>query len=169
MLLSAHLPGQQHVGQRCPSAVFAEVAGSELREVRSDVLFAGRRALVIGMPGAFSPICSQSHLPDFIANADRFRSAGFGVIACITPNDPWVNAAWKSQIDPEGKITILSDGNLDFAREMGLTVHHREMFLGERSQRYLLQLRNAVVERMNVERSALNYSCTRSSDVVLDF
>jgi peroxiredoxin len=163
---SLHTP--QTAGQRCPSVVLSELVGGALREVRSDLLFGGCKALVIGVPGAFTPVCHGSHLPDFVANADRFRAAGFTVIACVTPNDPWVNAAWSREIDPEGKIRMLSDGNLDFARQMGLTAVNRELFLGERSKRYLLQLRNAVVERMSVERLMVDYSCTRTDDVTLE-
>ncbi len=86
---------------------------------------------------------------------------------CITPNDPWVNAAWSRQIDPEGKVRMLSDGNLDFARGLGLTAVSRDLHLGERSRRYLIQMRGGKIERATAERSILHVSCTRSDDLLI--
>jgi peroxiredoxin len=159
---------QGGIGRRCPSVVLAELRLGEIRSVTTESLFMGRRALIIGVPGAFTPVCSRTHLPDIVAQADRFRAAGFSVIACITPNDPWVNDVWSQEIDPKRKLTMLSDGNLDFARGLGLLETNREYFLGERSKRYMLQLTDSVIERMGVEQSILNVTCTRADDIMLD-
>jgi 2-Cys peroxiredoxin 5 len=129
---------------------------------------AGVRAVMIGIPGAFTPVCTQRHIPDFVANSDMLYKKGFGVIACVTPNDPWTNEAWARVVDPHGRITFLSDGNLDLARALKVTTTERDLFIGERSTRYMLTTRNALVERLVVEPKVNMLSCTRSEDVLLD-
>ncbi|MBN9319785.1 MAG: peroxiredoxin [Caulobacterales bacterium] len=156
------------IGRFPPQAVFAELVGDEVRTVTSSELFKVQRAVVIGVPGAFTPVCTQKHLPDFVAQAPRLVASGIDLIACVTPNDPWVNAAWSKQIDPRGKIRMLSDGNLDFCRALGLTGSAREWNLGERSRRYLMQLRGGRIDRISVERSILEVACTRPADLTVD-
>ena len=156
------------IGRFPPQAVFAELVGDEVRHVPSGDVFGFRRAVIIGVPGAFTPVCTERHLPDFVAQAPRLLASGIDVIACITPNDPWVNAAWSKQIDPKGKIRMLSDGNLDFCRALGLTASAREWNLGERSRRYLMQLRGGRIDRISVERSIIEVACTRPQDLMVD-
>jgi 2-Cys peroxiredoxin 5 len=158
---------QSLIGMPPPSAVFAELIDDQLHETESRALFAHYKAVIIGVPGAFTPICTRKHLPDFVANADRLRASGVELVVCITPNDPWVNAAWSQQIDPQGKIRMLSDGNLDFARALGMTTMARDLHAGERSRRYLIQMRAGKIDRATVERSILDVSCTRSDDLML--
>lgn len=155
------------IGRHLPHVTFAELVGESITDLASDVLFGGKRSIIIGVPGAFTPVCTQKHLPDFVVHADRLRASGFELIACITPNDPWVNKAWSDLIDPEGKIRMISDGNLDFARALGLTASCRELHLGERSRRYLIQLRGGKIDRVSVERSILEVACTRPDDLML--
>jgi glutaredoxin/glutathione-dependent peroxiredoxin len=155
------------IGKRLPSAVLGLLDGDALVEKTTESLFGCGRAVIIGAPGAFTPACHTRHLPDFVANADRLRAAGFTTIACITPNDPWVNAVWAKQGDPHGKIDILSDGNLDLAHALGLTVVGRQAHAGTRSQRYLIQLREGLIERISVERNPFAVTCTRSEDVMI--
>jgi 2-Cys peroxiredoxin 5 len=154
-------------GQRVPAAALAELQDGELVVVRTERLFAGKRAIVMGMPGAFSPTCAQKHLPDFIGNADRLRSAGFQLLACITPNDPWVIERWARELDPKGRIRFLSDGNLDLTRKLGLSVRADHYHLGERSARYTMILRDAVIEKLAVEHAIEEFSCTAVDAVLL--
>jgi 2-Cys peroxiredoxin 5 len=156
------------VGDRAPDVTLAQMSFGELRMVRLQALLAGQRAIIIGIPGAFTPVCTQRHIPDFVLNSETFRQKGFGVIACVTPNDPWTNEAWSRVVDPQGKITFLSDGNLDLARALRVTTTERELFIGERSTRYMLLTRNAMVERLVIEPQVNMLSCTRSEDVFLD-
>lgn len=155
------------VGQRVPDAMLAEMRDGVPAPVHTEALFSGRAAVVLGVPGAFSPVCSQRHLPDFIANAERLKASGLGHLFCIAPNDPWVLEQWARQIDPEGKVRFLSDGNLDFTRRMGLQARHEHLHLGDRSQRYTMIVRNAVIEKLAVESNILDYTCARSSELVL--
>lgn len=156
------------IGQRAPLAMLAELVGGEVKAVSTDTLFAGRRAVVIGVPGAFTPICTKTHLPEFIASADEMRRAGYSLVACIVTSDPFATERWAREMDPEHKVRFLSDGNLDFTRAANVVSLERDLFLGERSARYLMVLENAIVHRFSVERSVLDVSCTRGKDVFLD-
>ncbi len=152
-------------GQRLPPVTFAEMRHGEVTPVRLEPLLAGKRSLLIGVPGAFTPVCSDRHLPQFIEMADRLRKAGFDQLLVIAPSDPFVIAAWSNQVDPGRKLRFLSDGNLEFTRKTGLTSHEGALFLGERSRRYTMIVQDAVVERLNVETSVLNVTCSRAAAV----
>lgn len=154
-------------GRRIPPASLAELQNGELVALSTERLFEGRRAIVMGMPGAFSPTCAQKHLPDFIGNAERLRSAGFQLLACITPNDPWVMDRWARELDPARKIRFLSDGNLELTRKLGLSVWADSYHLGERSARYTMILKDAVVEKLAVENTIEEFACTAVDAVLL--
>jgi 2-Cys peroxiredoxin 5 len=153
-------------GERLPNVDLAEIVGGDLTILRSEQLFAGKRAIVIGVPGAFTPVCSGRHLPDYVKAADQLTSQGYSLIACIAPNDPWTLAQWSRMLDPKGRIRMLSDGNLEFIRKAGLACDVGNLFLGERSRRYLMLLQDAVVMRLTVEPEVESFSCTRAQDVL---
>ena len=154
-------------GLRIPPASLAELQNGELTVLSTERLFAGKRAIVMGMPGAFSPTCAQRHLPDFISNAERLSSAGFQLLACITPNDPWVMDRWAQELDPAPKIRFRSDGNLELTRKLGLSVRADSYHLGERSARYTMILKDAVIERLAVENTIEEFACTAVDAVLL--
>jgi 2-Cys peroxiredoxin 5 len=160
---------QVRVGQRVPPAWLASLdAAGELSPVHTEKLLCGVKALVIGVPGAFTPICTHQHLPGFIERAPAIRKAGFGAVICIASSDPFATAEWAHQIDPAGRLTFLSDGNLAFTRACGLASREEALFLGERSRRYLMCVEDAVVTRLHVESSVLQVSCTSADEVLLD-
>ena len=154
------------VGSRVPSVKLGCLQGGEITAITTDELFADKKSIVLGIPGAFTPICAQQHIPDFIANAEKMRAAGYNQLICIAPNDPFVLEAWAASIDPLSKIKFMSDGNLEFCTALNMAVVHNALFLGRRSQRYLLVLHNHVVQHVKVESSILNYSCTRAQDAL---
>lgn len=156
------------VGRRVPDVALGELRDGEIATVRTEALFLGVRAVVVGVPGAFTPVCTKHHLPDFIASAPKLRAAGFSLIACIAPNDPWTLARWAQDVDPGGVIRFLSDGNLAFTRALGLSARGDGLFLGERSQRYVMTLNGAVIEKLRVEDDIVNLFCTGADTVMLD-
>lgn len=159
------MPYAARVGQRLPPVVLGELVNGEIRRVALESLLAGRRAVVFGVPGAFTPICSQRHAPEFIAKAPALRKSGIDAIICIGPNDPWTMAAWAESIDPTGQVRFMSDGNLEFARQTGLVESHPDYFLGERLKRFVMITQDAVVEHLGVENALLSLSCSRVDDV----
>lgn len=99
---------------------------------------AGKRAVIVGIPGAFTPVCTCEHVPDLLRNAPRLREGGIEAIVCVAPNDPWAVDAWAGSVDPDGELEFLSDGNLSLARALGVNVVDSENMLGETSGRYMM-------------------------------
>jgi peroxiredoxin len=153
-------------GERLPDVELAYLEAGALRTVRPDNIFAGRRAVLIGLPGAFTPLCHGRHLPDFVNAWGQLTASGFDLVAWISPNDPWTQNAWAAQLDPENRLRRFSDGNLEFARAAGLTCRADDLFMGERCQRFSMVLRDAVVERLSVELQYATFSCSRASAVL---
>lgn len=122
---------------------------------------------MIGVPGAFTPICTREHLPPFIEKADALKRSGFTNILCIVTSDAFAADVWQQQIDPQRTLRMISDGNLDFTRATGLMSIERDLFLGERSCRYAMIVENAIVTKLSVEKSVLSASCS-SADVMLE-
>jgi len=151
-----------------PSLTLCDLIDDDLVSVETTELFRGARTLLLGVPGAFTPVCTQHHLPEFIANADNLRAAGFSQLLCVAPNAPWTVQRWAKEIDPEGKIRFLSDGNLSFVRKFGLTTRVDDLFLGECSKRYLMTVNDGVIERLRVERLVTDITCTSTNSALLD-
>ena len=102
------------------------------------------------MPGAFTPTCSEQHLPGFVDNADAIKGKGVDSIVCVAVNDPFVLDAW-SQDRGAGDLTIVGDGNGDFTRALGLEMDGRGFGLGTRSQRYAMIVEDGTVTKLAVE------------------
>ncbi|NJC40661.1 2-Cys peroxiredoxin 5 [Brevundimonas alba] len=156
------------VGERVPPIRLGRLHEGFVTSQSLETLFQGRRGIVIGVPGAFTPVCTGSHVPDFVERAPQLKASGFDFIACIASNDPWALDLWSRQLDPEGRLIFLSDGNLEFVRKTGLTRSDPDQFLGERCRRFMMILNGAVVEKLSVEAELAALTCTRSADVLLD-
>lgn len=149
------------IGRELPSIQLGELRGDDVSAVDALDRFGHGRALIAGMPGAFTPVCSGQHAPNLVKNAPRLSDM-FDHIACIVTSNPFSTSTWTKFVDPEGRVSFFSDGNREFARALGLICHHPELFVGEVSARYMITLREGVIESMSVERSVLNFSCTRT-------
>ena len=161
------MPFTLKTGQRVPAIALGELMQGEVKRVQLETLLAGRRAVVFGVPGAFSPICSERHAPGFIAKARMLKRTGFDLVVCIGPNDPWTMAAWAETIDPDRQIRFLSDGNMDFGRKTGLTESHPDHFMGERLKRFVMITQDAVVQHLGVETTIFTVSCSGADDVLM--
>lgn len=139
-------------GDRLPEAGFLEFDGEALSEVTGGELFAGRKVVVFGVPGAFTRICSAAHLPSFIRTAAAFRARGVDEILCIAVNDPFVLHAWSEATGAAaGGVRLLSDAGGDFVRALGLTLDAPAAGLFGRSQRYAMLVEDGTVTVLNVE------------------
>ncbi len=121
------------------------------QDVHTDELFKGKRVIVFSLPGAFTPTCSVKHLPGFVDKADELKAKGVDEIACVAVNDAFVLQAWAREAGAEGKVTMLSDGNGEFARALGLTMDASRFGMGERGQRWSAIVEDGVVKSLNVE------------------
>jgi peroxiredoxin len=140
-----------NVGDRLPSATLRQVTPEGPKEVSSDDFFRGKKVVLFAVPGAFTPACSQRHLPGFVDKATDIRAKGIDEIACVAVNDAAVMGAWGKDQKTDGKVTMLADGSGDFARALGLELDLSKGGLGVRSKRYSMLVENGVVKALNVE------------------
>ena len=138
------------IGQRVPATTLTKATADGPDQVGSDDFFAGRTVALLAVPGAYTPTCSAKHLPSFVDKAGELKAKGVDEIACTSVNDAFVMAAWAKSTGAEG-ITMLADGNGDFATALGLTMDGSKFGLGQRSQRYAMLVKDGVVEQLNVE------------------
>lgn len=137
------------IGDRIPEAVLQHI-DEGVKKIDTPTLFEGRRMVLFAVPGAFTPTCSERHLPGFVEHFDAFRERGIEV-ACMAVNDPFVMQAWgESQHVPPG-LRMLADGNGDFTRALGLQMDASGYGMGLRSKRFALYAENGVVKDLFVE------------------
>ena len=137
-------------GDRLPDVPLTVATADGPKPTTSGEFFRGKRVALFAVPGAFTPTCSARHLPSYVDKAGELKGKGIDEIACVSVNDPFVMAAW-GQRDGSPDITMLADGNGDFAEATGLTMDGSKFGLGQRSQRYSMIVNDGMVEQMNVE------------------
>ena len=138
------------VGDRLPDVPIAVATAEGPQQTSSGEFFRGKRVALFAVPGAYTPTCSARHLPSYVDKAQDLKGAGIDEIACISVNDPFVMAAWGNS-DGSDDITMLADGNGQFADAVGLAFDGSKFGMGKRSQRYSMIVNDGVVERVNVE------------------
>ncbi len=137
-------------GSRIPEGSLGRMTSDGPSQVSTQEIFEGRKVVVFAVPGAFTPSCSASHLPGFVANADKIKAKGVDEIVCISVNDPFVMDAWGKQQNAE-EIAMLADGSGNFTRAAGMELDLRERGLGIRSKRYAMVVENGTVSHLMVE------------------
>lgn len=139
------------VGDKLPSTMIVKATDNGPEAVSSEEFFAGRKVALIAVPGAFTPTCSARHLPGFLDKADDLKAKGIDEVAFTSVNDAFVMNAWAKANESGDKVTMLADGNGDFAKAVGLTMDGSKFGMGERSQRYSMIVNDGVVEELNIE------------------
>lgn len=140
------------VGERVPGVrvkLARETGGGE--EISSDALFAGKKVVLFGLPGAFTPTCSAKHLPGFIQHADALSAKGVQLVACLSVNDAFVMGAWGEAQRAFPKIAMIADGNGELTRALGLEQDLSGSVMGARSRRYAAVIEDGVVTHLDVE------------------
>ena len=138
------------VGDHLPQATFRVNGPDGPQAKTTDDVFKGRRVVLVGVPGAFTPACHRNHLPGFVAKREEILARGIDAIAVTSVNDIFVLNAWQQQSGAEG-IEFLADGNAEFAKAIGLEMDGSGFGLGPRSQRYAMLVDDGVVRILNVE------------------
>lgn len=139
------------VGEKIPNVALQRMTAGGIESVETSQLFAGKRAVLFAVPGAFTPTCSDQHLPGFVSRAGELRAKGVELIACVAVNDAFVMDAWAKAQGVGEEVEMLADGNGELAAALGLTLDAHGFGMGVRSQRYAALIEDGVVRQLNVE------------------
>ena len=138
-------------GEKLPDATFKTITPDGAKDLTTADIFAGKKVVMFGVPGAFTPTCSNNHLPGYLENYDALLARGVDTIAVLATNDHHVMAAWARFTGGEDKLLFLADGNGDFVRKAGLDTDLSAHGMGVRSKRFSLIAEDGKVAAVNVE------------------
>lgn len=138
-------------GQKIPSVTIKQVNAEGASDIDPAALFAGKKVVMFSLPGAYTPTCSQKHLPGYVAELDSLRAKGIDLVACLSVNDAFVMQAWGREHDALGKIVMLADGAATFAKALGIDVDLSVAGMGVRARRGLLLIDDGVVTSIELE------------------
>ena len=137
------------VGQKIPSVTIKQATPEGAAEVDPAQLFAGKKVVMFSLPGAFTPTCSQKHLPGYVKELAQLKAKGVDIVACLSVNDAFVMKAWAEQHDALGKIVMLADGAAAFSKALGIDFEIPGM--GVRAKRALFTVEDGTVKSVDVE------------------
>jgi peroxiredoxin/glutaredoxin len=138
------------IGEQVPAVHLAESKEGNVQRIFAPDFFAARRVILFALPGAFTPTCSAAHVPGYLARLKDFHDAGIDEVVCLAVNDPDVMDGWQRAQKAQG-IRFLADSNGDFTAAMGMSVDHRDNFLGVRSWRCSMLVENGTIAAMFIE------------------
>ncbi|MCG6366147.1 peroxiredoxin [Vibrio fluvialis] len=136
-------------GQHLPEGTLNQLTKDGMVNHNVKELFAGKKVVLFAVPGAFTPTCSEAHLPGYVVHADKLKEKGVDIIACIAVNDAFVMKAW-GEAQNASELMMLADGDASFTKALGLEMDTAG-FGGVRSQRYAMIIEDGVVTTLNVE------------------
>ena len=141
-------------GEKMPAGEFSVMTDRGPKSLATDELFAGKKVILVSVPGAFTPTCSMNHLPGFVKHADAIRAKGVDTIACMAVNDVFVMSAWGKDQAVGDNVLMLADGNGDYARALGLELDGTGFGMGMRGQRFAIIVDDGTATYVAVEAPA---------------
>lgn len=141
-----------NVGTRIPSVTFKRV-NSDGNAVDLDTasVFSGKKVVLFGVPGPFTPTCHKEHLPGYVSRSAELKAKGVDEIVCMSVADHWVMRAWADDQKAEGKVSMLADGNAELTRALGVEVDLSGAKMGTRCKRFVAIVEDGVVKSIEVE------------------
>lgn len=146
------------VGDRLPDGTLTELISDERpgctvgpNAFNVSDLAKGKKVVMFGLPGAFTPTCSAKHVPSYVQGIDKLRAKGVDEVWCVAVNDAFVMGAWGKEQKADNKVRMMADGSAVFTRTLGLEMDLTARGMGVRSQRYSMLVDNGVVKALNVE------------------
>ena len=139
------------VGAKIPSVKIKQATLEGAADVDPAELFAGKKVVMFSLPGAFTPTCSQKHLPGYVKELPALKAKGIDIVACLSVNDASVMKAWAEQHDALGKIVMLADGNAEFSKALGIDVDLTKFSMGVRANRGVFVIEDGVVKSVEME------------------
>ncbi len=134
-----------------PSGTFGVMTETGTGSMSSDELFAGKKVVLVSVPGAFTPTCSLNHLPGFVDQADQLTAKGVDTVACMAVNDVFVMDAWGKDRGVGEKVVMLADGNGEYSRALGLELDASGFGMGMRGQRFAIVVDDGVATHVAIE------------------
>lgn len=138
------------VGDNIPSAKLTTMTNDGPKPITTDEIFKGKKVVLFAVPGAFTPGCSNTHMPGFVVHADDIKAKGVDTVACVSVNDAFVMGAWGKSQNAE-HLLLLADGSAAFTKALGLELDLTEAGLGVRSKRYSMIVDDGKITQLNVE------------------
>ena len=140
-----------NAGDKIPSVTIKQATAEGPKDVDPAALFAGKNAVMFSLPGAFTPTCSNQHLPGYVAKLDELHARGVDLVVCLSVNDAFVMKAWAEQHGALGKIVMLADGNAAFSKALGIELDLSVAQMGLRCRRGLITAKDGVVQTVAME------------------
>lgn len=138
-------------GEKLPQAEFFYLDSNGPKKIKSSELFVNQKAILIGVPGAFTKVCSAKHLPGYISNFDKAVKKGVTKIICVSVNDPNVMKAWSEYQNVQDKIFMAADPFCKFTKLIGAEVDKSNKGMGVRSNRYTMLVENEIIKKIKEE------------------
>jgi peroxiredoxin len=138
-------------GSQVPEVDFRVRTGDDWISLKTDEIFSDKTVVIFALPGAFTPTCSSTHLPGYVALSSELKAAGVDEIYCLSVNDSFVMNAWAKEQRVDNEVSMLPDGNGTFSEGMGMLVDKSDLGFGPRSWRYSMLVRDGVIDKMFVE------------------
>ena len=138
-------------GDKMPAGVFGLMTESGPGAISTDDLFSGKKVVLFSVPGAFTPTCSNNHLPGFVDHADQLLAKGVDTIACTAVNDVFVMHAWGKDRGVDDKVMMLADGNGEYVKALGLELDASGFGMGTRGERFAIVVDDGVATHVAVE------------------
>ncbi len=142
------------VGDKLPSATFYVLTSDGPKPKTTDEIFKGKKVALFAVPGAFTPTCTNMHMPSFVKNTDAIKAKGVKDIVVTSTNDVFVLKEWLKATGAEGKVDAVSDGNAQFAKAIGMDFDGSGRGLGTRTKRYSMLVDDGTVKQLNLEEQA---------------
>lgn len=150
-------------GDTLPAGTLRTMSAEGPKELSTDEIFKGKKVVLFSVPGAFTPTCSNQHLPSYLTNYDKIKAQGVDTIACMAVNDPFVMGAWGKDKGVGDKILMLADGNGDYTKALGLELDGSKFGLGTRGKRFSMIVNDGKVEKLNIDESGYNFSSAEAT------
>mmetsp|Transcript_24301 Transcript_24301/g.51282 ORF Transcript_24301/g.51282 Transcript_24301/m.51282 type:complete len:160 (-) Transcript_24301:208-687(-) len=139
------------VGDTLPSGTFTIMTPSGPAPLTTSDLFSKKKVALFSVPGAFTPTCSNEHLPGFKSKSSALKEKGIDTIACMAVNDVFVMDAWGKERGVKDEMLMLADGNGEYTKALGLELDVTKFGLGMRGQRFSMVVNDGVVEQLNID------------------
>lgn len=146
-----------NTGEKIPSLTLKTMGESGPEEITTDSIFDGKKVVLFALPGAFTPGCSNTHMPGFVVHADAIKAKGVDTIVCLSVNDAFVMGAWGETQNAK-ELLLVADGSCAFTSAIGMELDLTAAGLGIRSQRYAMIVNDGVVEAVNLDQGSIEKS-----------